>query len=252
MMTPADEGRSDGPATMPSAESGWWERERARFIRQRVLTQSSDGDLVADIGCGRGTMFDGRVGLERTAICVDSHIWPEWSQREGIFVCAAADRLPFRDGVFSVVGSFDVIEHIDDDVAALREQARVVRSDGVVACAVPSDERLWSHHDDAVGHKRRYSRSSLIEAARAAGLTATRVTHFYSFLWLPAWLTRRSSLRTSEPGSGSSVVARAMQCVVTAVCRLEHQIVQRASLPFGTSLWMETRPDERATRRHGT
>jgi len=235
---------------MPSAESGWWERERAQFIRKRVLAQSREGDLVVDIGCGRGTMFDGQIGQERVAVCVDSHIWPEWSQRTGFFVCAAADRLPFRDGVFSVVGSFDVIEHLDDDIAALREQARVVRSDGVVACAVPSDQRLWSHHDDAVGHKRRYSRSSLISAARSAALVPTSVTHFYSFLWLPAWLTRGSSLRTSEPGGGDSLSARVMQTLVTAACRLERRILRRFSLPFGTSLWMESRSDERGAPSH--
>lgn len=237
--------RIDGPVTMPSDATGWWERERATFIRERVLARTKPGDFVADIGCGRGTMFDGEIDASRSVVRVDSHLWAEWADRPGLYVCAAADALPFRDRAFDLVGSFDVLEHLDDDTAALGEQVRIVRVGGVVVGAVPADPRLWSQHDEAVGHRRRYDAAGLRSLAERCGLDVDATTYFFGFLWLPAWMTRRSALRTSEPGTGSSVLSRAVKRVIAGVCLVERALARRVPLPFGTSVWVESvAPDD--------
>ena len=186
--------RQDGPSTLPCQKEGWWEVERARFIRRRVRKMISPDALIADLGCGRGQLLGNGSLPARIVVNVDSHIWDEWKHCAGILhVCASTDALPFRAGAFDLVGSFDVLEHLPDDVSGLREQTRVVRPGGRVVTAVPADERLWSPHDEAVGHHRRYSPDSFRSLSQTVGLHIDSTTHFFSFLWPPAWLTRQAS-----------------------------------------------------------
>jgi SAM-dependent methyltransferase len=206
----------------------------------RELTAPSA--LIADVGCGRGAMFDDDSLADRVVVCADSHRWDTWQPRAGIhYVVATADALPFREGAFELVGSFDVLEHLPDDHAGLQEQRRVVRPGGHVVTAVPADPRLWSAHDEAVGHYRRYTEASFRDLAGAVGLQVDRATHFFSFLWLPARLTRRRPLRTQPPGSGDGIGARAITRVIGALGAVERWWMSRRRLPWGTSLWFESR-----------
>jgi SAM-dependent methyltransferase len=234
----SDTTRFDGPATMPSNEQGWWEDERSKFIDARVRELVAPGALIADVGCGRGSVFGGTIDTDHTVVRIDSHPWAEWADRRGIYVCAAADALPFRDETFDLVASFDVLEHLGDDTVALREQRRLVRSGGHVVATVPADERLWSAHDDNVGHQRRYTAPAARGLGAASGLSAHSDSYFFSFLWLPAWLTRRSPLRTSEPGSGSGWLSRMVRSAIAFISALERKVAGLVRIPFGTSLWV--------------
>lgn len=238
---PAGPERFDGPATMPVDEAGWWVRERARWIRSRVAQASRRGERLVDVGCGHGAMFDVDALRDRMVVCVDSHRWDEWVPRTGVhYVVAAADALPFRDGAFDLVGSFDVLEHLPNDRRALREQARIVRTGGRVVTAVPADPRLWSIHDERVGHHRRYTGRTYGVLADHAGLTVGRATHFFSFLWLPALLTRRRAVRTQQPGSGDGLLSKLVERAVGVCCAAERRLLGRFDLPVGTSLWFES------------
>jgi 2-polyprenyl-3-methyl-5-hydroxy-6-metoxy-1,4-benzoquinol methylase len=244
--------RVEGPATMPSDESGWWETERSRWIRERVAALTRPGAVVADVGCGRGMMLTGSARDGRVVVNVDSHRWDSWQPHPGVhYVVADADALPFRDAAFDLVGSFDVLEHLTDDHAGLHEQVRVVQPHGRVVTAVPADPRLWSVHDEAVGHQRRYDVQAFHRLATACGLIVSRSTHFFSFLWLPARLTRRRRIRSSEPGTGAGLVARTVRRGVALCCLAERRFLRRWSIPVGTSLWFESAPTPSAERGTG-
>jgi SAM-dependent methyltransferase len=228
---------------MPVDEEGWWVVERARWVRSRVVARSRPGAWIVDVGSGGGGMFDGADLADRVVVNVDSHPWDTWRPRPGVhYVIASADALPFRDHAFDLVGSFDVLEHLPDDALGLSEQARVLADGGVVITAVPADRRLWSVHDDAVGHHRRYSSASFRSPATAAGLRVERSTHFFSFLWLPAFVTRRRAIRKGEPGNGAGRLARVLRTAIGACCRAERWVLGRVDVPFGTSLWFESTP----------
>jgi SAM-dependent methyltransferase len=234
--------RLDGPATMPVDETGWWETERAHLIRELVTELTGPNALLADIGCGRGGVLSGTAVGRRVVVNVDSYRWREWEPRVGVsFVVAAADALPFRDGAFDLVGSFDVLEHLADDQLAVREQARVVRPKGHVVAAIPADRRLWSAHDEAVGHHRRYDRATIAELFDAENLHVMRVTNFFSFLWFPAFLTRSRRTRRRPPGNGPGRASQVLRRVIAGMSRIERWWFRRWSLPVGTSLWIEAR-----------
>lgn len=228
---------------MPTSDSGWWETERAKFIRSRIVELTQPGSAVVDVGCGRGTMLDDPALRARRCIGVDGHIWLEWAKSTSqLFVCADADALPFRDGSFDLVGSFDVLEHLDDDAAGVAEQRRILRDDGRMVTAVPADPRLWSAHDEAVGHRRRYTRRTFNDLAAACGVTPIRSTYFFSFLWLPARALRRSKARQNEHAGTAGVLGSVARWSLGMACTVERRVLKRATLPFGSSLWAESSP----------
>ncbi len=78
------------------------------------------------------------------------------------------------EGAFDLVAALDVVEHVEDDVAALGELARVVRPDGVLLLAVPLFQQAWTEFDDFVGHSRRYEPGELLAKLASAGFVVER------------------------------------------------------------------------------
>lgn len=234
-----------GPSTVATQEGGWWEVERAHFIRGRIVSLLAADQSMLDVGCGRGTLL-GERSLVPGSMCVgvDSYIWPEWltHNTNSFYVCALADQLPFRDGAFDVVGSFDVLEHLPDDEGAMREQARVVTSQGHVVASVPAHPKLWSAHDVDVGHRLRHTRRSLTALANSADLIPTRTTHFFSWLAPPAFVLRNKAKRGESPGNGW-FVGGAVGRVAALLSTCERAVLRRFDLPVGTSLWAEFKRD---------
>jgi SAM-dependent methyltransferase len=186
-------------------------------------------------------MLDDPRMWDRLVVKIDSHIWDEWSAQRGAHVCARADELPFRQDCFDLVGSFDVLEHLREDRQAVSEQARVSCDQASIVASVPADPNLWSAHDVAVGHQRRYTVGALEALLDKEGLYVDDRTHFFTFLWLPARLMRSRRANTEEPASGDNAVAKASRLAIRLLCSAERYIARRISLPFGTSLWVEAR-----------
>jgi SAM-dependent methyltransferase len=110
-----------------------------------------------------------------------------------------ACRLPFASGGADVVLAFDVLEHLADDAGALREFFRVLRPGGLLWVSVPADMRLWSAHDVAVGHVKRYSRAELVRAVRGAGFELMDVSS-WNVLLRPIVDMRRRRATGSDLG----------------------------------------------------
>jgi SAM-dependent methyltransferase len=150
-------------------------------------------------------------------------------------VRADVGRVPLAGGRAEVVCLLDVIEHVAEPVAALREAARLLAPGGRVVVNVPAHRWLWSAADDELGHLRRYTRRTLVEELRAAGLEPVLISHVFSWLVPPVWLRRRVTGRAqAELGLDvqSPPIDRAAM-VLTAVERLG---VGRLSSPLGTSV----------------
>ena len=103
---------------------------------------------------------------------------------------AALEALPWNDGEFEAVVSADVLYHLDDDAAGLRELARVLRPGGTLVVNVPAYPWLWSYHDAAVHSRRRYGRRELTDKIAAAGLASVRSSH-WNALPFPVIVLRR-------------------------------------------------------------
>ena len=110
-------------------------------------------------------------------------------------VRADATRLPVADASLDLVVAFDILEHIEDDTSAVTEVRRVLRPDATYLVAVPADPRLWSAHDEAVDHVRRYTRETLRDVLTRGGFDVVSMDSWNVLLRPVVAMRRRTSSR---------------------------------------------------------
>ena len=222
----------------------WWfvgRRDILRTVLARHLPPRASRRIL-DVGCGTGGMlpmlaeFGTVEGLEGEPTAVEhcQSAYPSFSVRLGD---VPAD-VP-TDGTVDVATAFDVIEHLEDDVGALSAMRSAVRRGGTVVVTVPALQWLWSDHDRANGHWRRYSRSDLETAIRSAELELVHLSYFNTLL-LPIVAASRliERLRGAQaaPESDFSMPRRSVNRALTRTFRLERSVAARAGWPIGVSL----------------
>jgi SAM-dependent methyltransferase len=89
-------------------------------------------------------------------------------------VLGRVSSLPFANGAFDLVCALDIIEHVDDDDAALAEISRVTKRAGTLLVSAPLHQAMWTPFDEFVGHKRRYEPEQLVAKLARHGLVVER------------------------------------------------------------------------------
>jgi SAM-dependent methyltransferase len=225
------------------ADTHWWYRARRAWLRQELAPRVALGERAYDIGCGTADALATLVDLGARPVAgtdLSEHVLEGVVRRDDppAVLKSLAEALPFADRSAATLISMDVIEHLDDDVVALREYRRVLRPGGVVFLTVPAYQWIWSEHDDRAAHRRRYSRERFVIAAKAAGFEVDRVTYLFSFLVPVAALLRKTPLRRFFPATDEE--ASAMHPVIDQalglLSRIERRVGARFDLPFGLSI----------------
>ena len=176
-------------------DTHWWYRER-RALLAKELSRIARPGRALDIGAAGGgnTRVLKQHGWAPIAVEYGED-GAEVARERGLDVLRAdARHLPIADRAIDLVVAFDVLEHIVEDDEAVAEIRRVLRPGGTALIAVPCDMKLWSAHDEAVGHVRRYDRASLTELIERQGLQIERLSS-WNVLLRPAaaWHRRKSS-----------------------------------------------------------
>jgi SAM-dependent methyltransferase len=197
-------------------DSHWWYSERRALLRRELRRHGVPGRAV-DIGAAGGgnTRVLKECGWQAVAIDF-SETAVAIARQRGIDVMRADARdLPLESSEYDLVTAFDVLEHIDEDHAAAAEICRVLRPGGTAFISVPCDMALWSAHDEACGHLRRYTRVELTELAEKAGLVVDRVWS-WNVLLRPVVKWRRRSLAGSDLCDTAPVVNTLLGAVIAA------------------------------------
>ncbi len=191
----------------------WWYRER-RILLARDIVGMTPG-VALDIGAAGGGNTRVLRGAGWLSMAVEyGATGAQIASERGLSVLRAdATALPCADDAMDLVVAFDVLEHIDDDDAAVREIHRVLRPGGVALIAVPVDPRLWSAHDEAVGHVRRYTRSELLDLFNRNGFVIERARS-WNVLLRPVVALRRRSSSGSDLEEMNPIVNHALRAIV--------------------------------------
>lgn len=197
-------------------DTHWWYRERRAILRRELRGLGRPGRAL-DIGAAGGgnTRVLVEAGWDATAAdACESAV--ETARRRGLkAIHADARALPFEQGSLDLVTAFDVLEHIREDDLVTAEIARVLAPGGRALIAVPCDMALWSDHDDAVGHVRRYGRDSLTVVVEQAGLSVERLWS-WNVLLRPLVARRRRNSKGSDLRRTPFLVNAGLSAVVRA------------------------------------
>jgi SAM-dependent methyltransferase len=219
----------------------WWYRARreilADLIDRRIALPSDP--RILEIGCGTGHNL---VMLKRfgrvDAVEIDSAARGIASKRLGHAVMDAP--LPALTGVedrtYDLVAILDVLEHVEEDQAALESIARKLRPGGRILIAVPAHPWMWSAHDVVNHHKRRYTRKTLRAVVAAAGLKLEMMSWFNSLLFPLAAAARFAGKVRRKEDSDDKLPAAPLNALFEAIFGLERYAIGRLPLPPGVSL----------------
>ena len=230
-------------------QNNFWFRSRNRLIQSASIKYAATARNILEIGCGSGFVLQGLRETFPAAVftasdihCNGLEVAAHRNGKDVRFLQMDARVIPFRDE-FDLVGSFDVIEHIDDDEAVLKEVRAALRPGGILILTVPQHMWLWSPSDTAARHKRRYEKPDLMRKFATAGFEALFATSFVSLL-LPAmmaarWNDRRRGDYDLEREFGiPSFVNRSFG----AVCAVERFLIGMGiTFPVGGSLLVVAR-----------
>ncbi len=230
-------------ATLAVDEHHWWYRGRRRVIRAELDRLPLPANArVLDAGCGSGRTLQELVDYGQVSgIELDTQAAEMARSRAlGEVQVGRLEQLPWDDGTFDLITCLDVVEHVPDDVAALAELLRVSRPGGWLLVTVPAYQALWSLHDEANHHFRRYSRAALRRATAAAGWQLHRLSSFNSLLLAPAAAVRVAQRRFGTHNGYTNDLALGpawLNDVLERPLALEASWLARGrTLPMGLSL----------------
>lgn len=173
----------------------FWFTARNALLKKRMRRHFPQAANILEIGCGTGFVLANIRATYPAARLSGSDIFIEGlgfaKQRvpSATLFQMDATAIPFREE-FDLIGAFDVLEHIEDDAAALAQIHAACKTGGGVIFTVPQHPSLWSRMDEYAHHKRRYTRAELLEKMQKAGFRVRYATSFVSLLLPAMWLSR--------------------------------------------------------------
>lgn len=229
----------------------WWFRGKRALLmdilRERCARLGDTTPRFLDLGSGTGAnavafcALGNVVALEPAIDALRyarAHQGPMYVRGEGT-------RLPFAARSFHAVVASDVLEHIADDTEVVREVARVLGPHGVFVFTVPARQEIWSGHDEALGHQRRYRPATIRRLLEDAGFRVGWLSYWNTALFPFAALRRLADrhLRPEPHGSDVGPVGALATRALVLLLRLESLVARRIGLPIGLSLvgWAETK-----------
>ncbi len=221
-----------------------WERARRRVVQRLVQQYAPTARVVVDIGAGDGFVAEGFVQHGCHVVAVDPAASDEHLERLRAAGVDARTALP-NDNSADVALLLDVIEHVEHDSALLRQAAQQVAAHGIVVVTVPAWPALFSAHDTALGHHRRYTRETLRAAIAHSDLDLVDDGALFSSLLLPRALqVVRERWAPPSPvstvGVGQFTAPAVVATALTAVLDVDAHVTRLLHLP-GLSLFAVAR-----------
>ncbi|MGB9715882.1 MAG: class I SAM-dependent methyltransferase [Thermodesulfovibrionales bacterium] len=212
----------------------FWFNARRKWIFDKVKKFIPPPANFLEVGCGSGNVsnFLSQKGYKVTGCEYYSEAL-NIAYAGFLKVQGNADNLPFKDNTFDIVGLFDVIEHLQDDITPLKQAVRVLKKNGIIVVTVPAREELWSWFDEMSSHKRRYT-IKMIKNILIAKMNLKLLLAEYMFmsLYVPLKFIRRQHQKDNELFRINEVA----NVLLKSFFHIERFLSKMFPLPIGTSL----------------
>jgi SAM-dependent methyltransferase len=229
-------------------DTSYWFAHRNRCIVE-MMRQFPPGGTIYDIGGGNGFVSIGlqTAGFETVLVEPGAGALNAWKRGVQNVVQSALEDAGFHENMADAVGAFDVVEHIEDHGAFLRQICRLLRPGGRFYCTVPAMPLLWSDEDDFAGHFRRYSVKTLRAAIEKTGMQVEFISGLFSWLVLPVFLFRtlpfclRVGKKETVGNKKSALADHRLPCAISTLASVVHNwelkwLQEKRPIFFGSSL----------------
>ena len=219
----------------------WWFTARRRILDgliERVAKPPKDARIL-ELGAGTGHNL---AMLSRFGKVEASELDPIArklaSERLGREVEEAAlpDLSMFPTDSYDLIALLDVLEHVPDDKASLAAIMTRLKPGGALLLTVPANPWMWSAHDVAHHHHRRYRKEEIARLAKEAGYEIELLSPFNSLLFAPIAAVRLAGKLTGKDDSDDAMPGELVNRALDTVFGLERSLIGRVPMPFGVSL----------------
>lgn len=217
----------------------WWWVGRRHLFTGIISRLNLNSPNILDIGCGTGInlrsleQYGAVTGVDNSecalAFC---------GKRGHINVLNAdADNLPFQNSTFDLITALDLLEHVDDN-QVLNEFRRILKPDGYLMITVPAFNFMWSQHDEAVHHKRRYVKRDLISILMKNGFLISKISYWNFFTFPIVSIVRivKNRFRIGSVTTDTFALPKVVNSLLVYLLCMESWILKCTSFPFGVSL----------------
>ena len=224
--------------------SHWWFVGRRAILDsflKRIhssLTAHHSSLHILDVGCGTGANIEmlSRYGEAEGVDVSDDAL--EFCRLKGLKAQKGlAETLPYSDESFELTTALDVIEHLDDDIAGLKEMFRVTKRGGYSLIFVPAFMWLWGVQDDISNHRIRYTKKQIVERLEQAGYTVERATYANWTFFAPI-LAGRTLMKITgiKPESENNITISGLNAIFGKLFGAERFWLKNFNFPFGVSI----------------
>lgn len=219
----------------------WWFRARREILVRLARQCLRPGGSLLDVGCGTGYFLESLQADHATCGVDNSEAAVRMSLARGLAGItrgSAEDLSSVENRRFDLITLLDVLEHLDDDRAAVRNVRGLLSPGGHVLATVPAYQSMWSRHDDLNHHRRRYDRREVSELFQQAGLEPLLAGYFNCILFPLAWLVRKWRRLNHDVGADEFALPPSLiNEALYRVFLLEgNWLARRRAMPFGLSV----------------
>lgn len=218
-------------------ESFWFKAKQGLIeVLMEKGCKNKSGLRILNVGAGTGNdlktlnkfgdtfvidIDENAISMIDNKLCVD---------KKNADVC----KLPYKDDFFDVVVSFDVFEHIENDKKAIKEIYRVLKRNGVLIFTVPAFQFLFSSHDKALSHRKRYNKASIGELMKS--FKKRKIFYWNSILFLPMVIGRLLK-KKSKPKVDYIRLPTLINSLFFRLLSMDNFLIKRGlSMPVGLSI----------------
>lgn len=223
-------------------EGYWWFVGRRKIIDIILNKEIKNNNLkILDVGCGTGhtTLSLKKFGITFGSDMSFSALKHSKIRGLELIVNSNSTQLPFIENSFDIITMLDVLEHTPNDLEVLLELKKILKKDGRILITVPAYQFLWSEHDVALSHYRRYNSKNLRSVLNKSGFKITRISYFISIIFPLIVIYRLiSKLKKSKSNSKAQLIKlpNFIDKILQKILFFESKILDKTNLPCGLSL----------------